>query len=104
MTDQWTWIKSAEEFSRIVVSPKGEIVAMNKNKTNTIVLLAADGLELIKLKGKNVLFTNDGKQIIWAYGNEIYRFPVSLDEINDLLNRYKIPESVNKDKGSFKVL
>jgi hypothetical protein len=96
MTDQETWIKSVEKFSRLVVSPEGDIVAINKIKTNIIVLLAADGLELIKLDGRNILFTNDGKHVIWARGNEIHKLPVSPDEIND--------QSINKDKGFFKVI
>jgi WD40 repeat protein len=104
MTDQETYIKTIDKYSRLIVSPLGDMLVVKNTSDDKLTLIAADGLQLINMVGRNVLFSNDGNYIIWSGGNEIFKMPVLYDVINDLLDKYKILDSIKTDKGLFIVM
>jgi WD40 repeat protein len=88
----------------LIVSPAGDAVVVIDSTANKIDLLGRDGLRLITLDGNNAMFSKDGKEIFWVEKNKIYKMPITPNEIKNLLNKYKIPESVKGYEDILRVL
>jgi WD40 repeat protein len=93
-----------ETFSKVVISPSGDRVAIVDHEAGQIDLLSPEGLRLITLEGNNPMFSEDGKELFWIKKNHVNRLPIDPKEIKDLLDKYKIPDSIKSGESSLIVL
>jgi len=93
---------SPEDFSDLDVSPSGDLIAGTNKKEVT--LIGPEGLRLCSLNGTFAFFSFDGTRLYYIDDKEIRWFPINIQEIRNMLDKYQIKNSVQNNKGVFTVL
>jgi WD40 repeat protein len=88
-------------FSELKLSPNEKVVAAVDALSEKIYLITADGRKLMTCSGHSVLFSNDGKELFWILGNEIYKMPIAPVEIKRLIDNFRISTLSETEENKF---